>query len=172
MQHTEQRGHLWILFCIVCVYYCKLKAIKMGFRRGQAAQGAAVMPVLPHLQSGNVSAQWLLLRKAFKKLTAKEPRNQRRIRSFGGFIRCTQLPPDGKTEYDKQDSNERQTGRGRVNLGIWFQKAVPYVPITGNTFYLLCEWKCARLFFSIPSIPLSPLLFSFSDWQPTVWREA
>lgn len=31
-----------------------------------------------------------------------------KVGSSGGFIRCTQLPPDGKTEYDKQYVNERQ----------------------------------------------------------------
>lgn len=56
------------------------------------------------------------------------------------------------------ERNERQAGRGRVNLGIWLQKAVSYVPITGNTFYLFCVWKCAHLF-PLSSIPLPPLLF-------------
>ena len=54
--------------------------MKTGFRTGQAAQSAAVIPAL-HLQSGNVSPKQLLLRKAFKNLTVNELRNQRSIQS-------------------------------------------------------------------------------------------
>lgn len=35
-----------------------------------------------------------------------------KVESFGGYIRCTQLPPDGKTEYDKEYVNESQMKRG------------------------------------------------------------
>lgn len=54
MRRTEQWGHLRVLFCTVYAYYCNLKAIKMEFRMGQAAQiVAAILTV--HLKSGNMS---------------------------------------------------------------------------------------------------------------------
>lgn len=81
-----------------------------------------------------------------------------RVESFGGFIRCTQLPPDGKTEYDKQYlMKDRQEGGGWI-WGFDSRKQSLMYPSQGIPSTPLCVEMCTP-FFPFPPSPCLPCFF-------------